>query len=598
MNSRISFDIFSYMTLSLVCCVVAFSINHATAQSAQKPNVIVILMDDMGYGDLSVTGNKNSSTPHIDQLSLEGVSLDEFYVCPVCAPTRAEFLTGRFHLRGGVHGVSTGQERLNLDEITIADAFKQAGYATGLFGKWHNGSQYPYHPNGRGFDEFYGFTSGHWGQYFDPILEHNSELTRGKGHITTDLTSRLIEWMESQHQLGTPFFGYLAYNVPHSPMQAERALFESIGTESIVARYHGPEEEDIDFTRAALAMVKDVDRNIARLLESLKTTGIDNNTIIVYFSDNGPNSWRFNDGMKGRKGSTNEGGVRVPCFVRWPGHLPAGGHVAQLSGAVDLFPTLCSLCEISPPDHKPWDGINLAGVLKQPHTTPQVRNLLTHQGGKTALRSQQFLLDENGNLYDRISDKGQTHPLNDQHPDVHQSMIETSNQLRKELGIPYGKENRPFPVGYQEFPVTRLPSRDAKLRGVQFSAKAPNCSYLTNWKKTSDEISFPIDVKTTGNYDVVMHYCCPEENLGSVVVISAADHQLRWKITEPFDSPLVGAADDLVERKGESYVKDFKAISVGQLKMDSGVQTLRLTAERITGSSVAEIRWVELRLKP
>src|SRR5438105_3320947 len=135
-----------------------------TAAGRERPNIVVILADDQGWGDLSINGNTNLATPHIDSLAKDGALFEDFYVCAVCAPTRAEFLTGRYHSRGGVRGVSTGAERLNLDEKTIAQTFKAAGYATGAFGKWHNGSQFPYHPNARGFDEYYGFTSGHWGQ--------------------------------------------------------------------------------------------------------------------------------------------------------------------------------------------------------------------------------------------------------------------------------------------------------------------------------------------------------------------------------------------------------------------------------------------------
>lgn len=134
-----------------------------------RPNLLIFLADDSGWGDYRFNGNTNLATPHLDSLAQSGAILHNFYVCSVCAPTRAEFLTGRYHSRGGVRGVSTGQERLNTDEKTIADTFKAAGYATGAFGKWHNGSQWPYHPNARGFDEFHGFTSGHWGEYFDPL---------------------------------------------------------------------------------------------------------------------------------------------------------------------------------------------------------------------------------------------------------------------------------------------------------------------------------------------------------------------------------------------------------------------------------------------
>ena len=201
----------------------AASLYSALAQT-RRPNILVILADDQGWGDLSASGNSNLSTPNIDSLARDGATAERFYACAVCAPTRAEFLTGRYHPRGGVHGVSTGAERLNLDETTIAQSFKAAGYATGAFGKWHNGSQFPYHPNARGFDEFYGFTSGHWGQYFDTEMDHNGELVRGKGFIADDLTNHAIDFITQNKD--RPFFCYLPFNTPHSPMQVPERFFE------------------------------------------------------------------------------------------------------------------------------------------------------------------------------------------------------------------------------------------------------------------------------------------------------------------------------------------------------------------------------------
>ena len=170
------------------CRGIFFALCLTTVAVGRQPNVVVILTDDQGWGDLSVSGNANLSTPHIDSLARDGATLEHFYVCQVCAPTRAEFLTGRYYPRAGVSGVSRGQGRLNPDETTIADVFKTAGYATGAFGKWHNGTQPPYHPNHRGFDEYYGFTSGHWGHYFSPPLDHNGEVVRGTGFVVDDFT--------------------------------------------------------------------------------------------------------------------------------------------------------------------------------------------------------------------------------------------------------------------------------------------------------------------------------------------------------------------------------------------------------------------------
>ena len=210
-----------------------------TSYAADRPNVLVILADDQGWGDLSVHGNTNLSTPNIDAIGRDGAVFERFFVCPVCSPTRAEFLTGRYHPRGGVWNVTTGGERLDLDERTIADVFRAAGYATGAFGKWHNGTQFPYHPRGRGFDEFYGFCSGHWGDYFRPPLEHNGQLVRGEGFISDDLTDHALSFIESHRD--RPFFCYVPFNTPHSPMQVPDRFFNKFqATRTWPCGYGGP----------------------------------------------------------------------------------------------------------------------------------------------------------------------------------------------------------------------------------------------------------------------------------------------------------------------------------------------------------------------
>ena len=168
-----------------------------SSKDQNKPNILIFLSDDQGWGDLSFNGNINLSTPNIDGIAKNGAAFDRFYVSPVCAPTRAELLTGKFFIKSGVNGVTIGYERMNLDQSLISEYFKEKDYKTGVFGKWHNGSQPPYHPNSRGFDEFYGFTSGHWGNYYDPIIENNGEITRGKGYISDDITNKAISFIKN-----------------------------------------------------------------------------------------------------------------------------------------------------------------------------------------------------------------------------------------------------------------------------------------------------------------------------------------------------------------------------------------------------------------
>ena len=291
---------------------------------AKTPNIVVILTDDQGWGDLSLNGNKDLSTPNIDSLAHDGARFDRFFVCPVCSPTRAEFLTGRYHVRGGVYSTSTGGERLDLDELTIADTFKSAGYATGAFGKWHNGMQYPYHPNGRGFDEFYGFCSGHWGDYFSPPLEHNGQIVKGEGFCINDFTNKAITFIDNSIKEGKPFFAYVPYNTPHSPMQVPDKWWDKFKDKEIKLHNRDPRRENMPHLRCALAMCENIDWNVGRILKKIEDLGITNDTIVVFFHDNGPNGVRWNGGMKGRKGSTDEGGVRSPLLIRWPGHIPKG----------------------------------------------------------------------------------------------------------------------------------------------------------------------------------------------------------------------------------------------------------------------------------
>src|SRR4051794_22493240 len=407
-------------SLAAVVSLVAL-LSGRPSPAADRPNVVVILADDQGWGDLSVHGNKNLSTPNIDSLARDGALFDRFYVCPVCSPTRAEFLTGRYHPRGGVWSTSTGGERLDLDEKTIGDTFKGAGYAVGAFGKWHNGTQYPYHPNARGFDEYYGFCSGHWGEYFDPPLEHNGTLVRGKGYISDDLTDHAMSFIEANRD--RPFFCYLPFNTPHSPMQVPDRFYDKFKDAKLEMRHQGPQAEDIRFTRAALAMGESLDWNVGRLLKSLDERKLAADTIVLYFCDNGPNGWRWNGGMKGRKGSTDEGGVRSPLHVRWPGHIKPGTRVTQIAGAIDLLPTLTELAGVKRVGDRPLDGRSLAPLLLgQVVTRWPDRVLFNHWNGRVSARTQRFRLDADGKLFDMVTDPGQTRDVTAMHTDETQRL--------------------------------------------------------------------------------------------------------------------------------------------------------------------------------
>jgi len=556
--------------------------------SNQLPNVVIILTDDQGWGDLSHSGNTNLSTPHIDHLARKGVSFDRFYVQPVCSPTRAELLTGRYHLRSGVYGTSSGEERLDLDEVTLADVFKAVGYATAAFGKWHSGMQYPYHPNGRGFDEFYGFCSGHWGDYFSPMLEHNGQVVRGSGFLVDDLTERAMDFMEkNQHQ---PFLLYLPLNTPHSPMQVPDRWWDNFQDKSLGMTLPLEQGEDLAFTKAALAMCENIDWNVGRLMEKISELALEENTIVLYFSDNGPNSFRWNGGMKGRKGSTDEGGVRSPFFIQWKGTLPEGKEIPQIAGAIDLLPTLVGLAKIPLPSTKPLDGKSLAPLLLEDQPSWDDRIIYSHWNGHTSLRSQDFRLDKDGKLFHMVSDPSQNKSANELYPAEAQQFLTAKKAWEEEMEMEREEAVRPFVLAHPDALFTQLPARDGESHGnIQRSNRFPNDSYFTNWVSVMDSITWDVEILGEGEYQVEAYYTCAEADIGSKVLMKIGTSTLEFQMEQPHDPPIRGMENDRVKRM-ESYVKDFKPMHLGTIQLTPGRTFVTLKALDIPGSQVMDLR--------
>ncbi|MEQ9409227.1 MAG: sulfatase-like hydrolase/transferase [Fuerstiella sp.] len=563
------------------------------AEAAERPNVLVILTDDQGWGDLSVNGNTNLSTPHIDQLATDGASFDRFYVCPVCSPTRAEFLTGRYHPRGGVYSTSAGGERLNLDELTIGDTFKDAGYRTAAYGKWHNGMQYPYHPNGRGFDEFYGFCSGHWGNYWSPMLEHNGEVVQGEGFIIDDLTSHAIDFIRQKHT--APFFVYVPYNTPHSPMQVPVRWWNKFKDKELMLHNRTPDKEDPLHVRAALAMCENIDWNVGRLLQTLEETGQAENTIVVYFCDNGPNGFRWNGGMKGRKGSTDEGGVRSPCLIRWPAKI-AAGHRVQINGAaIDLHPTLASLAGVKPQVTKAFDGVDLSAAILNTADQKDDRIIISHWRNKVSAKSAQYRLDNDGRLYDLQEDRGQDRDVSGRYPAVANRLKMAVQDFRNTVLPGYDQDQRPFVIAHPDYPVTQIPARDGKEHGnIKRSNRFPNSSFFTNWTSKDDSITWDAEVLSSGRYEVEIYYSCPEGDQGSEIELSFNNGRLTGTVARAHPSALVGAEEDRVRRQ-ESYEQNWGRMKLGEIDLNAGPGTLTLRALNIPGDRVMDFRLMLLR---
>lgn len=576
--------------------ILIFVINCAPENAdsiKNKPNIILILTDDQGWGDLSISGNSDLSTPNIDQLAKNGVIFDRFYVSPVCSPTRAEILTGRYHLRGGVYSTSEGGERLDLDEITIADNFKQNGYKTAAFGKWHNGMQYPYHPNGRGFDEFYGFCSGHWGNYFSPLLEHNGQLVQGEGYLTDDLTRHALDFIETNKN--SSFFVYIPYNTPHSPMQVPDALWNKIKDKTFGMNYQFKDEKSLLHAKAAYAMCENIDSNVGRITDKIDELGLTENTIIMYLSDNGPNGWRWNQGMKGKKGSTDEGGVRSPLIIQWKGKIKAGKKIEHIAGAIDLLPTLVDMAEIKLIKGKELDGSSLKSVILENDPNWKDRYLASFWNNRTSIRNQKYRLDHENKLFDMENDPGQKNDVSEDNPTILKEMTQFKIQWEKEVlaELP-AIDIRTFPIGHPDFNYNQLPARDGTPHGnIKRSNRWPNCSFFTNWTSQDDKITWDVDVLADGEYEAVVYYTCSKENIGSTIELSIGKNSIQQKITEPHDPSLFGQEMDRVPRQ-ESFVKNFKPLSMGILNLEKGPGTLTLKSLDITGLEVMDFRLIML----
>jgi arylsulfatase A len=331
-------------------------------RDVSRPNVLVVLADDMGYGDLGLFNESRSTTPHLDGLAAAGACLTQCYSgSPVCAPARATLLTGRYAQRTGsidtLHG--RGLDRIALSEVTIADCFRAAGYRTGLVGKWHNGALDPrFHPNARGFEEFAGFTGG-LSDYWDWTLDLNGTEVAGDGRYLTDvLTEHAVAFVRRHRH--EPFLLLVAYNAPHFPMQAPQEL---------VDRYVAAGET----LGAALtyAMIEVMDTGVGRIEETIDELGLADDTIVVFASDNGPylgdvqgvSLDRFNRGWRGAKHFVFEGGIRVPSIVRWPAELDGGRIVPEMVHFADWLPTLASAAGLALPDGVALDGDDVLPLL-------------------------------------------------------------------------------------------------------------------------------------------------------------------------------------------------------------------------------------------
>ena len=344
-----------------------------TKQVEQKPNIILIITDDQGYGDIGYNGNPHIKTPNLDLLATNSMRFNNFYVSPVCAPTRSSLLTGRYSLRTGVTDTYNGGAMMSNDEITLAEILRENNYQTGIFGKWHLGDNYPFRPMDQGFHESLIHLSGGIGQvgdftnyykgnrsYFDPILWHNNEQKKYEGYCSDIFTDEAIKFIEDNKS--NQFFCYLSFNAPHTPLQLPDKyydLYKNVDP-SVISESEkiSMTEKNILDAKRIYGMVTNIDDNVGKLVSKLKELNIDKNTILIFMTDNGPQQFRYVSNLRGLKSSVYNGGIKVPFYLSYPKIHDAGLDLDNFSAHIDVLPSLLDLCDIETPKNIKIDGKN------------------------------------------------------------------------------------------------------------------------------------------------------------------------------------------------------------------------------------------------
>lgn len=416
--------------------LMAVGVLHA----AGRPNVVLVMTDDQGYGDLGCHGNTMIRTPNLDRLHGESLRLTSFHVDPTCSPTRSALMTGHYSTRAGVWHTIAGRSLLYADEVTMADVFAKAGYATGAFGKWHLGDNHPMRPQDRGFQEVLvhggggiGQTPDYWeNTYFDDTFFHNGSPVKTEGYCTDVFFDYALKFIEKNRD--RPFFAYIPTNVPHGPYNVAEKYsqpYRDNGVPNTMANFYG--------------MIENLDENVGRLLARLEATGLAENTIFIFMTDNGTAagvtnqnnrpeagssgvSWTgFSAGMRGRKGSEYDGGHRVPCFWRWPaGGIGGGKDVGRLAAHFDLLPTLIELCGLEKPAGVTFDGRSLVPLFRGQDANWPDRTLFVHvqrqelppKWTRSAAMTDRWRLNSGKELYDMTVDPGQQNDVAAEHPEV------------------------------------------------------------------------------------------------------------------------------------------------------------------------------------
>jgi arylsulfatase A len=552
---------------------------------SRPPNVVLILSDDQGYGDLSCHGNPHLRTPNLDRFAAQSVEFSRFYVSPVCAPTRASLLTGRYNIRCGVHGVTGGRETMAGDETTLAETLRGRGYRTALIGKWHLGEAYPHVPHAQGFDHYVGFRTGHWNHYFDALLEHNGKPYPTDGYIADALTGEALRYLEANRS--NPFFLYLAYNTPHTPYQVPDRYFQKYlarGMQPGLASIYG--------------MIENLDENVGRLLSGVNRLGLARDTIVIFMTDNGPNGERYNAGLRGRKGTVYEGGVRVPFFIRWPGRFQAGRKVNAIAAHIDIYPTLLDLCGAGAPKGRALDGLSLRSLIENARGNWPDRPIYTHseRPGREnaiypgAIRTQRFTLVNGAELYETEADPGESKDVAASYPEKTRELRDRYRDWFASVIAERGFTRYPLQVGHAEENPVYLPATQAYFSGeIHFRGKNGFAhDWLTGWRRTEDRVHWEIDVVQPGRYSITLEYLCPQGETGAIIEVSAAGRKARVRVERP--TSMRPLPDRNLVPNTHYITMPWGTLGAGLLEVPGGRTQLAVMAVSAPGGRVMDLK--------
>ena len=502
---------------------------------SNQPNVILIMSDDQGWGDFGSHGNKIIETPNLDKLASNSVSWENFYVSPVCSPTRASLMTGRYNQRTKCLDTYLGRSMMATDEVTIAEALHGAGYATGIFGKWHLGDNYPMRPSDQGFEYSFVHRGGGLGQpsdaiennnrYTDPILYRNNSEVTTKGYCTDLYFNEAIKFISDSVIAQRPYFAYIATNAPHGPFgDVPEKLLEQYKTKDIASIL--PEDQrdnaaQIDKVQRIAAMITNIDQNIGRLVEMLETNKLLENTIIIYLNDNGPNTTRQTGKFRGRKSDVHEGGIRSPLWIHWPAKFKKGKIItSNVAAHIDVMPTIMDACQLGVPDAFAFDGRSLLEKSIDPTSklAPRPVIIQAHRGAQLVryhnfmIRDRQWKLSNNSGfgktrleevkpfaLYDLLQDPGEKNNLAEKNPE----------EVKRLTAL--------YDAWYDDVTSTRI--RDKGIPDIIVDKEKENPLVLT-WQ---DRISKAWSIKHDGFWKLFF----AAQTRSDVIIYAATGHRMK-----------------------------------------------------------------------